>query len=178
MGLILLASSIHWDLDQLVLPASLMWSVGVLSTISIDKCAGCGNESITLGKRKQRQCSKCQMPYVKGSGTAFTRIRGRTRLALEIPTAVVFLLFGSIRLLCLPVLLLHIMVGLFAPTAKRDRLLNCTGILFLVLLFAPIDIEIGGFHGPHFGMARTGPRFVRLVKGMPRIGRCLERYGE
>ena len=74
--------------------------------------------------------------------------------------------------------MLHIIIGIFAPAARRDRLLNCTAILFLVLVFAPIDIEVGGFHGPHFGVPRKGPRLVRLVKGMPMIYRCIEKYGE
>jgi hypothetical protein len=88
------------------------------------------------------------------------------------------LFFGGIRLLPLPVFVVHVLVAIFAPTAKRARWLNWTAILFLLLVFMPIDIEVGGFHGPHFGEIQKGPRLVRLVKGMPMIHECIKEYGE
>lgn len=68
-------------------------------------------------------------------------------MVLEIPVAALLMFFGSIRLFCLPVLMLHILSGILVPAAKRDRWMDSTAILFLVLLLKPIDIEVGGFHG-------------------------------
>jgi len=88
------------------------------------------------------------------------------------------LVFGSIRLLCLPVLLMHIAIALFVPQPRQQRWLGLTTLVFLVFLFVPVDVEIGGFHGSHWGDSRTGPRFVPLVMGMPNLIYCEKKYGE
>lgn len=176
-GCICIVFGIHWYLDQLVLPAALLWTLGFFLSLPTYTCASCEHQCVHVcGHNKP--CPKCKTPFGQGPGTILRFFKGRSRLAVEIPIAVVLLFFGGIRLLPLPVFLLHILFGIFAPAAKRDRWLNCTAILFLVLLFLPVDVEIGGFHGPHFGDVKKGPRLVRLVKGMPMIDRCIQKYGE
>jgi hypothetical protein len=176
-GSICLGYAIHWYLDQLVLPAVLLWSLGFFLSFPIYACAECKHRWIRIGGHN-KPCPKCKSAKIEGPGTFLRELTGRKRLAAEIPLAVMVFFFGGIRLLPLPVFVAHILVATFAPTAKRDRWLNCTAILFLVLVFMPIDIEIGGFHGPHFGLIQKGPRLVRLVMGMPMPHRCIERYGE
>lgn len=161
----------------MVLPAALLFSLGLLLVIPVYTCGACGRGSIHFGRRKAH-CPNCQTKYDERKGTIFRLFRGRRRLLMEVPIAILVFFLGSLRLLCLPVLVFHIIVGMFAPAGKRHRWLNCTAVLFLVLVSAPIDIEVGGFHGPHFGTPRKGPRLVRLVKGMPMLDRCVEKYGE
>ncbi len=168
--------SIHWDIDQLVLPASLCFSLGLLSIIPVYTCGACGR--IDIFRRRRESCTRCRAEHRVTTSTFLLSFPGRQRLLLDIPIALCLLFFGSIRLLCLPALLLHVLIAILAPAAKCARWLNCTAILFLALLFAPVDIEVGGVHGPHFGVARNGPRLVRLVMGMPMITVCTERYGE
>ena len=176
-GTLCIVCGIRWYLDQLVLPAALLWTLGFFISFPTYSCALCGHQHVHIGRRNQ-SCSKCKTPIAESPGTILRFFKGRSRLAAEIPIAVVLLFFGGIRLLPLPVFFLHILFGIFAPAAKRDRWLNCTAILFLAVLFMPIDIEVGGFHGPHYGFIKKGPKLVRLVKGMPMIQRCVEKYGE
>ena len=166
---------LHWEIEQVVLPTALLFSLGIALSLPIYTCAECKQAWIGW---HNKPCPKCKSPNIEGAGTFLRLLTGRKRLAAEIPLAVMILFFGSIRLLPLPVFLMHIVLGIFTPSAKRNHLLNCTGLLFLVLVFMPIDVEVAGFHGPHFGLIKKGPRLVRLVKGMPMISRCIERYGE
>ena len=171
------AVALHWEIDQLALPASLLFALVVALSFPIYTCTECKHTWIRIGGHN-RPCPKCNSANIAGPGTFLCLLSGRKRLTAEIPLAVMVLFLGGIRLLPLPVLLIHILLGIFAPNAKRNLWLNCTGILFLALLFMPVDIEVAGFHGPHFGLIKKGPRLVRLVKGMPMISRCIEKYGE
>lgn len=170
-------SGLHWEIDQVALPAALLFSLGVGLSLPIYACAECKLSWIRIGGRNE-PCPKCKSQHIKGPCTFLRLLAGRKRLAAEILLAVTLLFFGGIRLLPLPVFLTYILIAIFAPDMKRNRWLNCTAILFLVLLLMPIDVEVGGFHGPHFGVIKKGPRLVRLVKGMPMIDRCIKRYGE
>lgn len=104
-------------------------------------------------------------------------MKSRARLALELPIAAI-LFFFSARLLCLPIVGLHILLWAFLASERRNRWLNATAIAFLLVMSLPVDMDMGSFHGPHYGVVRSGPRFVRFVMGMPRMHRCVELYGE
>src|SRR5262249_54006171 len=122
-------------------------------------------------------CPYCTALYTEPAGTFLSLFTDPKRLVLEIPLALVLLLF-SMRLLCAAVLVLHILFAIFAPAARKMRWMNVTAIVFLVLLLLPVDVEIGGFHGLHLGVPRKGPRFVRLVMGLPMRSVCIQKYGE
>jgi hypothetical protein len=106
-----------------------------------------------------------------------TILSGKLRLVSETSLALVCLFF-SLRLICLPILIAYILAGVFLKGQRRERLMNVAAISFLICLCLPLDVEVGRFHGPHWGMQRTGPRFVRFVMGMPKIHRIVEEHGE
>src|SRR5258708_25889298 len=64
------------------------------------------------------------------------------------------------------------------PLHLSHRILVVAYVLFLVALLTPIDIHVPGVNGSICGSKHTGPRFVRVFYGLPRIQRCLEKYGE
>jgi len=53
IGIVCLVCAVHWDFEQLGLPAALMFSLGLLLTLPIYTCAACGRECIRFGKRKE-----------------------------------------------------------------------------------------------------------------------------
>src|SRR6266446_4958650 len=65
IGIVCFVCAVHWDFEQLGLPAALMFSLGLLLAIPIYTCAACGRECIRFGKRKA-SCSKCQTQYGEG----------------------------------------------------------------------------------------------------------------
>ncbi len=171
------ACAIHWGLDGLVLPVSLAATLSLLLCFPVYTCSRCGFGNLLSG-RSIPDCPKCKEPYTMSAGTVFDLFQGRKRLLLEIPLVVILLFISSIRITCLAILVIHILFAIFMPIQKRNRWMNFTAVAILVFMLLPMDVEVAGFHGPHYGVHGKGLRFVRLVKGMPKIRRCLERYGE
>jgi ribosomal protein L37E len=169
--------AIHWGIDSLVMPTGLMAAFGVILLIPIHKCKRCGHLS-SDSKKPPLVCKKCGAAPEGPARTILEAFQGRGRLALEVPLVVMLLFIGSIRLTCVALLLVHIALRFLTPVRSRNRWMNVTAVALLVCSFAPVDVEVAGFHGPHFGDHGKGFRFVRLVKGMPMTRRCLERYGE
>ena len=96
---------------------------------------------------------------------------------LEFFLAVVLLLV-FFRLLAVGFLLLAVMLYALYPLHRHRRWFSIAYIAFCVSLLLPVDIDVAGFHGSHYGIRKSGPRFVRLVKGMTNTQRCIEKYGE
>src|SRR4029434_8309307 len=95
---------------------------------------------------------------------------------------VLLLLYVGFRLLSVALLLLTAALYFTFSLHRSRRWLIGMYIAFFVSLVLPIDVDFGGLHqhyfGRHFGERRSGPRFVRLVMGMPRIRHCVAQYGE
>jgi len=176
VGVFSFVCAIHWDIGPLVLAAVFAFTAATLLALPVRICESCGDGVIQV-RRGPRLCSKCNSASIAPAWGLFSTFGTTRRLAFEIPLALVLLSFSP-RLLCMGVFALHILLAIFVRSQWRTRWLNGTTIAFLVLLLLPFDIEIGGFHGSHYGVARSGPRFVRLVMGKPRIQRCIEKYGE
>jgi hypothetical protein len=175
-GSLLFSWAIHWDIDALGLSCVFAFVSAAFLAMPVRICEGCGKAVINT-QGAPSSCSECHSKFVWPEWGLFSVAAGRSRLPIEIALALI-LLFFSFRFLSLAVLLLHIALGMPARSPTRNRRLNITAVIFLVLLLLPVDVEIGGFHGHHFGVARSGPRFVRLVMGLPMTRRCIERYGD
>ncbi len=167
LGLIFFVCSIGWGGPFTIL-APLVLSLSSLLSFRVFHCSRCGNDSFF-----SPPCKKCGAEMIS-TGSLFS---GNLKLAAELSEALVCLFF-SFRFTCVPILICHFLFGIVLKGQKRDRWMNVTAIAFVVFLCLPADVEFGSFHGPHWGVQRSGPRFVRLVMGMPRIHRLVERHGE
>jgi hypothetical protein len=96
---------------------------------------------------------------------------------LEALLLLVFL-FIVFRLTSAAVLLVLALLYLFFPLHRSRRMIIAVCVVFFVSLALPIDMEVAGFHGPRYGSHHSRVRFVRMVKGLPAVQHCLDKYGE
>jgi hypothetical protein len=89
-----------------------------------------------------------------------------------------FLFNLGFRFISIPFFLLWIYVYWFTSGQHYMRRLVVTWLQFLGTLFIPVDIDIGGWHGPRRGVSSGGVHCVRFVKGLPAHARLIEKYGE
>ena len=97
----------------------------------------------------------------------------RLAIGCAIPT-----LFFIFRFTAAATLLSFVLLYLFFPLHRSRRTLHVAFALFLTTILIPVDVYVRGFHGPLFGDKHSGVRFVYVVRGMPKIQHCLDKYGE
>ena len=103
---------------------------------------------------------------------------GRPRITVLEMFLFVACLFIAPRLGGALILLILILLYIFFPLYQSRRVLIIACIMFFVSVLLPIDIDVDHFHGPIYGSHHSGVRFVRMVKGKPKMNRCLAKYGE
>src|SRR5262245_16533258 len=99
VGVVSFVCALRWDFGPLALLASTGFVAAMLFGIPIRHCDGCGRD----GVGSSPSCPYCTAPYLEPPGTFLSLFTDPKRLILEIPLALVLLLF-SMRLLCAAVL--------------------------------------------------------------------------
>jgi hypothetical protein len=94
-------------------------------------------------------------------------------LAIALPA-----LFFIFRVTAAAAFLGFVLLYILFPLHRSRRSINVAFAFFLLAILVPVDVYVRGFHGPHFASKHSGLRLVHVVHGMPRIERCLDRYGE
>jgi hypothetical protein len=113
------------------------------------------------------------MPPTKDHSTKHTGFV--LMLGLSLP----FLLI-AFKVLALPFFILWLLLSFTHWGANHKKTVDCVwAIFFFGLLFLPFDIQAGPYvHGSRRGEGPHRPHLVRLVMGMPRHTRLIEKYGE
>ena len=94
-------------------------------------------------------------------------------LGFAIPT-----LFFIFRFTAAAAFLIFFLLFITFQLHQSRRSLLFAFALFLAAILIPLDVYVPGFDGPLCGIKHSGPRFVRVMWGMPRIQQDLNRYGE
>lgn len=103
--------------------------------------------------------------------------RPRVTLVEAFVVLVCIFLIG-IRVTVVALLVVLVLMYVLFPLHRSRRALWITSVLLALAVVIPVDVYVRGFQGPIFGSKHSGPRFVKVVWGMPMIQRRLEQYGE
>ena len=104
-------------------------------------------------------------------------------IAKRSPTAIelfvmIMLVFMFFRFLAVAFLGFALAVHWCYPLHRDRRWLTLAYTIFLLSLLSPVDIDICHSWGDYNCDRKTGPRFVRLVMGLPNTVACRKKYGE
>ena len=127
-GIVAFGCAIIWG-GPFVILAPLALSLPIFLSVPVFQCPQCGNDGLSSGA-----CKKCGTQMQR----AGTILSGKIRLASEISLALVCLFF-SFRFPCVPILLAHVLMGIFLNGQKRERWMNTTAIAFLLCLCLPVE---------------------------------------